>query len=74
MHLAELQEIGYSLVAWPLTLLSASMRAMRDALADMKAGRHPDGRLLSFEELRRIVGFEEYYAEDDRYAGTPPDA
>jgi len=66
---SELREIGYSLVAWPLTLLSASMRAMREALSDMQAGRHPDDRLLSFEELRRIVGFEAYYDEDDRYAG-----
>ncbi|MDH3228847.1 MAG: isocitrate lyase/PEP mutase family protein [Alphaproteobacteria bacterium] len=64
-----LQDIGYSLVAWPLTLLSASMRAMREALAEMKAGRHPDDRLLGFGELRRIVGFEDYYGEDDRYAG-----
>lgn len=66
---ATLHEIGYRLVAWPLTLLSASMRAMRDSLADMRAGRHPDDRLLSFEELRRLVGFEDYYGEDERYAG-----
>ncbi|UCH74229.1 MAG: isocitrate lyase/PEP mutase family protein [Rhodospirillales bacterium] len=66
---ADLQEIGYALVAWPLTLLSASMRAMRATLADMQAGRHPDDRLLDFAELRRIVGFEDYYVEDDRYAG-----
>ena len=66
---ARLQEIGYSLVAWPLTLLSASMKAMRDALAAMKEGRHPDGMLLDFAELREKVGFEDYYAEDDRYAG-----
>ena len=69
----ELQEIGYSLVAWPLTLLSSAMRAMRDALAGMKAGRHPDEKLLSFEEVRRIVGFEDYYEEDDRYASAPPE-
>lgn len=66
---AALQEIGYSLVAWPLTLMSAAMKAMREALSEMKADRHPDEMLLSFEELRRIVGFEDYYDEDDRYAG-----
>lgn len=66
---ADLQEIGYSLVARPLTLLSASMRAMREALAAMQAGRHPDEMLLEFGELREQVGFEDYYAEDDRYAG-----
>ena len=66
---AQLQEIGYSLVAWPLTLLSASMRAMREALAAMQTGRHPDEMLLDFGTLRELVGFEDYYAEDDRYAG-----
>jgi 2-methylisocitrate lyase-like PEP mutase family enzyme len=64
----KLGEIGYCLAAYPLTLLSAAMRAMLDALADMKAGRHPNDRLLSFAELRRRVGFEDYYAEEDRYA------
>ena len=60
----ELREIGYGLVAWPLTLLSAAMKAMRDALAEMKTGGHPHGRLL---------GFEDYYDEDARYAGTAPE-
>ena len=44
------------------------MKAMRDALTDMKAGRHPDDRLLAFAELREIVGFETYYAEEERYS------
>lgn len=64
-----LGEIGYALVAWPLTLLSASMRAMKEALAELRRGRHPDDRLLGFAELRELVGFEDYYAEDERYAG-----
>lgn len=67
---AELQDIGYRLAAYPLTLLSAAMKAMRDALIDMKAGRHPDDRLLSFAELRETVGFEAYYAEEERYSGS----
>lgn len=70
-----LGEIGYSLVAYPLTLMSAAMRAMIGALDDMKAGRHPGERLLSFAELRDRVGFEDYYAEEERYTAaieTPP--
>ena len=63
-----LGEIGYCLAAYPLTLLSAAMRAMLAALEDMKAGRHPNDRLLSFAELRERVGFEDYYAEDERYS------
>ena len=66
---AQLQDIGYAVAAYPLTLLSASMRAMQDALAAMKDGRHPDDRLLAFDELRRLVGFEDYDAEAARYSG-----
>ena len=65
---AVLGEIGYSLAAYPLTLLSAAMRAMIESLDDMKAGRHPSERLLGFDELRRRVGFEAYDAEAARYA------
>ncbi|WP_321335546.1 isocitrate lyase/PEP mutase family protein [Breoghania sp.] len=67
---AELQEIGFSIVAYPLTLLSAATRAMVEALADLKAGRHPDDKLLSFPELRRHVGFDAYYEEEARYSDT----
>ena len=55
------------MAAYPLTLLSAAMRSMAEALAALKAGRHPEG-LLSFAELREQVGFEDYYAEEARYA------
>lgn len=71
---AVLGEIGYKLAAYPLTLLSAAMRAMEEALADFKAGCHPKN-ILSFAELRERVGFEGYYAEEERYAepvGPPP--
>ena len=37
-----------------------------DALAAFKAGRHPDG-LLDWDSLRDVVGFNAYYAEDERY-------
>jgi 2-methylisocitrate lyase-like PEP mutase family enzyme len=64
---AQLEAIGYRIVAYPLTLLSASIRAMREALATLHAGRHPSDKLLDFAELRRIVGFDAYYTEEARY-------
>ncbi|WP_321342636.1 isocitrate lyase/PEP mutase family protein [Breoghania sp.] len=67
---AELQEIGFSVVAYPLTLLSVATRAMVEALADLKAGRHPDDKLLPFAELRRHVGFDAYYEEEAHYSGS----
>lgn len=67
---ARLGEIGYRIVAYPLTLLSVAMRATIEALAEMKAGRHPDDRLLDFAHLRRRVGFDAYDTEAEHYA-TP---
>ncbi|GAB4363166.1 MAG: isocitrate lyase/PEP mutase family protein [Kiloniellaceae bacterium] len=65
---AVLQEIGYSLAAYPLTLLSAAMKAMQDALQAFRRGEHPEG-LLDWETLRRVIGFDAYYAEEERYRG-----
>jgi 2-methylisocitrate lyase-like PEP mutase family enzyme len=63
---AELEALGFKLAAYPVTLLSASIRAMRDALRALKRGESPTG-LLEFAELRRIVGFDAYDAEAERY-------
>ena len=66
----ELEALGFSIAAYPLTLLSAAMRALRDALAAMASGQHPTGLLMDFSELRERVGFDAYYAEEARYAGA----
>ena len=55
----QLEEIGYKIAAYPLTLLSAAARAMNDALAAIARG-DPAERLLDFPELRKIVGFDAY--------------
>lgn len=70
---AVLADIGYRIAAYPLTLLSAAMKAMTEALAEMKAGRHPDAQLLDFADLRRLVGFDAYYEAESRYAGARSD-
>lgn len=64
----ELEAIGYDFVAYPLTLLSAAIKAMNDALIALAAGKMAEN-ILDFADLRRIVGFEDYYAEDERYHG-----
>ena len=66
---ARLEEIGYRIAAYPLTLLSSAVRAMQEALTALKTDRHPD-HLLSFEELKGVVGFTDYYQEEERYADT----
>lgn len=63
---AELQALGYSIATYPLTLLSSAIRAMQDSLQALKQGQTPSG-LLDFAELRDLIGFNTYDAEEARY-------
>ncbi|KAJ0969310.1 hypothetical protein J5N97_022187 [Dioscorea zingiberensis] len=64
----ELEEIGFKLVCYPLSLIGVSIRAMEDALIAIKGGRlPPPGQLPSFEELKDTLGFNDYYKEEQRY-------
>jgi 2-methylisocitrate lyase-like PEP mutase family enzyme len=62
-----LVSLGFRIAAYPLALLGASVRAMRDALEQLRGGEQAERR-LSFAELREIVGFDWYDAESQRYA------
>lgn len=63
-----LHGIGYSLAAYPLTLLAASMKAMTDSLRGMRERRSL--HLMNFEELRERVGFNDYYEISARYSSS----
>ncbi|MGC4094117.1 MAG: isocitrate lyase/PEP mutase family protein [Polyangiaceae bacterium] len=65
---AELEALGYKLAAYPLTLLSAAVAAMRRVLDEVQRGVQPSG-LLSFGELREVVGFDAYDTVARRYRG-----
>ena len=65
--MSELNEMGYQIAAYPLTLLSASMRAMKNALANLRSDTPRDEDILNFSELRDIIGFEEYYEISSLY-------
>jgi PEP phosphonomutase and related enzymes len=69
---SSLADIGYALVAYPLTLLSAAVRAMQGALATLAAGGDPRDTLLDFPTLRRVVGFDHYDAQAARYRHQTP--
>lgn len=69
LSVERLSEIGYAIATYPLTLMSSAMAAMVGALRDMKAGHHPN-QMLEFADLRRRVGFDDYYATEARYAGA----
>ena len=71
----KLDALGFRLAIFPLTLMSAAMRAIEKALAEMKADRLPaDQDLIGFDAIKRIAGFDAYYAAEGRYSGARKDA
>jgi 2-methylisocitrate lyase-like PEP mutase family enzyme len=65
---AELEEIGFKIAAYPLTLLSVAMKAMADALAAFRTGVPGGEMLMPFDEMKTAIGFDAYFEEEQRYA------
>lgn len=63
----ELQSLGYTMAAYPLTLLSASIKAMQESLQLIKEGKPTYDKILSFADTKDTVGFTKYAKEEDRY-------
>lgn len=63
----ELEDLGFAVAAYPLTCISAAMKAMSQVLSDLREGRDHTAGLMPFAELRRAAGFEEYYEAEARY-------
>ncbi len=68
LHPDRLHELGYSFVAYPLTLMSAAMKAIQTSLAVMARRDHPADQLLEFADLRKAVGFDAYYEAEETYS------
>lgn len=66
---SQLKEIGYCIAAYPLTLVSAAVKAQEEALQLLKKGdpKLVQDKLKTFAELRDVVGFPEYYQLEERY-------
>jgi 2-methylisocitrate lyase-like PEP mutase family enzyme len=63
---ARLEALGFKLAAYPLTLLSAAVRAMQQALDALREQGTPPA-MVGFAELQQIVGFSDYDQELSRY-------
>lgn len=63
----ELKIMGYTIAAYPLTLLSASIKAMQQSLQLIKDGKPTEDVILSFAETKDAVGFNEYSKQEVRY-------
>jgi 2-methylisocitrate lyase-like PEP mutase family enzyme len=63
----ELKAMGYTMAAYPLTLLSASIRAMQTSLQRIYEGTPTDDIIATFAETKDVVGFTQYAREEERY-------
>lgn len=63
----DLKAMGYTMSAYPLTLLSASIKAMQESLELIKNGQPTDEVILTFAETKDAVGFTEYGIQEARY-------
>ena len=64
---SELKEIGYTMAAYPLTLLSASIKAMQDSLTAIREGKSTENLILPFTETKDAVGFTRYARLEQEY-------
>ena len=70
---AELESIGYKLAIFPVTALLAAVQAMTQVYGQFKAqGSSAGGHmpLYDFGELTKLMGFEDVWAFEKRYAET----
>ena len=70
LSMKELEDIGYNMAVYPLTALSSAMRAMVDSLNKLKTDDDRSSNLMSFTELRKRVGFDDYYEVSSRYESS----
>ena len=59
--------MGYTMAAYPLTLLSASIKAMTESLERIHKGEPTDDIISTFEQTKDVVGFTSYAKEEQRY-------
>ena len=63
----ELEDMGYSIAAFPLTILSASMKATQKVLNNFKNNITDQKGLMSFDEMQKIIGFKDYFSLEKKY-------
>lgn len=59
----QLEDIGFAIAAYPLSLLSAAMKSMNTVLADLAAGKPTEHHLMDFNSLKKQIGFDAYHSK-----------
>ena len=67
LPMSELEETGCEMAVYQLTLLAASIEAMKLELDHIKTDSRQDAVLMGFSEPRNRIGFDEYYTASSRY-------
>lgn len=62
-----LEQMGFKIAAYPLTLIATAIQAMQTALQSLQSDQHPT-QMVSFKTLQQVVGFDHYDAELNRLA------
>jgi len=68
LSLKRLEEIGFALAAYPVALLASSVSVQIELLQLLKEDKDTSHLEVSFEQLKELVGFGEYYQEEERYS------
>ena len=67
----ELRDLGFELIVCPLAALYAAAKAVTDVLTELKEQETTVAlydRMLGFDEFGELVGLEQRYADEARYA------
>lgn len=64
---AELWKLGFSIVAYPTTLIFRVTRVIEKALAELKAGRFSPDEGVDFEQFKGVVDFASWSDFEDRF-------
>jgi len=68
LSLKRLEELGFSLAAFPVNLLAGAVRTQLELLQLLKEDKDTSHLEITFEQLKEMVGFGEYYQEEERYS------
>ena len=66
----ELEKMGYSIAAYPLTILSAAMKATKTVLENFKNNINNKNMLMSFKEMHKVIGFDDYFKLEKKYVNA----
>lgn len=64
---SELESMGFNIAAYPLTILSAAMKATKIVLENFQNNKSNKNMLMSFSEMQKIIGFDDYFKLEKKY-------